>query len=331
MREFIFIILSVAINIAQLFFNMRKPLFFLLVAVCMTQCSPSHKTISNTYNEFPDELVHFVPFKNNPVFAGTGTATWDNQIRERGWILKEDNTYHLWYTGYTNIDSTKYLGYATSPDGFTWTRYKDNPIHSSNWVEDMCVIKSGNTYYMFAEGKGDTAHMLTSTDRVHWTEQGNLDIRLTSGNSISKGPYGTPSVLKENGIWYLFYERDDSGIWLATSKDLKTWTNVQDEPVLKCGPEQYDKFAVAMNQVIKYKGLYYGYYHASAFKDWHEWSTNVAVSNDLIHWTKYVNNPIVDSNKSSGILINDGMRYRLYTMHPEVNVYFPARDSASNR
>jgi 3-hydroxyisobutyrate dehydrogenase-like beta-hydroxyacid dehydrogenase len=37
-----------------------------------------------------------------------------------------------------------------------------------------------------------------------------------------------------------------------------------------------------MNQVIKYKGLYYGYYHASAFKDWHEWSTNIAVSKDLI-------------------------------------------------
>ena len=134
--------------------------------------------------------------------------------------------------------------------------------------------------------------------------------------------------MKENGIWYLFYERDDSGIWLATSKDLKTWTNVQDEPVLKCGPEPYDKFAVAMNQVIKYKGLYYGYYHASAFKDWHEWSTNVAVSKDLIHWKKYANNPIVDSNKSSGILVNDGTRYRLYTMHPEVNVYFPVNDSA---
>jgi hypothetical protein len=283
--------------------------------------------MKSTNNEFPDELVHFVPYKSNPVFAGTGSATWDNQIRERGWILKEDNIYNLWYTGYTNIDSTKYLGYATSPDGFIWTRYKDNPIHSSSWVEDMCVIKSDGTYYMFAEGKGDTAHMLTSTDRIHWTEQGNLDIRLTTGNPIAKGPYGTPAVLKENGIWYLLYERDDSGIWLATSKDLKTWTNVQDEPVLKCGPEPYDKFAVAMNQVIKYKGLYYGYYHASAFKDWHEWSTNVAVSRDLIHWKKYANNPIVDSNKSSGILINDGTRYRLYTMHPEVNVYFPANNS----
>ena len=307
---------------------MQRISFFLLLALFMMQCRAPHKASNSIYNEFPEELVHFVPYKNNPVFAATGGATWDNQIRERGWILREDNTWHLWYTGYTNIDSIKYLGYATSPDGFIWTRYKDNPIYASGWVEDMCVIKSDGTYYMFAEGKGDTAHMLMSTDRIHWTEQGNLNIRRTNGNSISKGPYGTPFVLKENGIWYLFYERDDSGIWLATSKDLKTWTNVQDEPVLNRGPESFDKYAVAMNQVIKYKGFYYGYYHASAFEDWHEWSTNVAVSKDLIHWKKYPNNPIIDNNKSSGILVNDGTQYRLYTMHPEVNVYFPANDSA---
>lgn len=82
-----------------------------------------------------------------------------------------------------------------------------------------------------------------------------------------------------------------------------------------------------MNEVIQYKGLYYGYYHASAFKDWHEWSTNVAVSKDLVHWKKYAKNPIVGNDKSSGILVNDGKGFRLYTMHPEVNVYRSALDS----
>ena len=291
-------------------------------------CGSSNKATTISNKEFPEELIHFVPYKNNPVFAATGTATWDNQIRERGWIRKEGNEWYLWYTGYTNIDSIKFLGYATSHDGITWTRYKDNPIYSSGWIEDVCVVKSGDIYYMFSEGKGDTAHMLTSTDRIHWTEKGNLDIRLTNGSPLSKGPFGTPAVLKEKNIWYLFYERDDKGIWLATSKDLKTWANAQDEPVLKCGPETYDQYAVAMDIVIKYKGLYYGYYHASAFEDWREWSSNVAVSRDLVHWKKYPNNPIVGNDKSSPIIVHDGKRYRLYTMHPEVNLYFPANDTA---
>ncbi len=33
---------------------------------------------------FPPEIVDFIPYKNNPVFRGTGTDTWDKQIRERG-------------------------------------------------------------------------------------------------------------------------------------------------------------------------------------------------------------------------------------------------------
>lgn len=276
-------------------------------------------------HDFPKALVQFYPYKNNPVFSGAGKDRWDNQIRERGYILREKNKWHLWYTGYTDINDKKYLGYATSRDGFEWTRYEKNPLDSLHWVEDMCVVKSGNTYYMFAEGRGDTAHLLTSTDCIHWTEKGNLDIRLTNGKPLEAGPYGTPAVLKENGAWYLFYERNDSAIWLATSKDLKTWTNVQDEPVIDRGPGDYDKYGVAMDQVIKYKGLYYGYYHATAFQDWSVWSTDVAVSKDLIHWKKYPENPIVGDDKSSGILVHDGKQYRLYTMHPEVNVYFPKK------
>ena len=134
----------------------------------------------------------------------------------------------------------------------------------------MNVVKDGTTYYMFAEGLNDVAHLLTSIDRVNWKEQGPLDIRYTNGQPLSKGPYGTPTIWKEGDVWYLFYERNDQAVWLATSKDRKVWTNIQDEPVLAKGPTDYDRYAIAMNQVIKHKGLYYAYYHASAFSDWHE-------------------------------------------------------------
>ncbi|SOD82267.1 hypothetical protein SAMN06269250_2079 [Spirosoma fluviale] len=273
---------------------------------------------------FPAELTTFSASPANPVFTGTGADTWDQKIRERGYILHEKGVYHLWYTGYREgAGQTRSLGYATSPDGLTWTRYKGNPIHTSSWVEDMSVVKSGNTYYMFAEGQNDVAHLLTSTDRIHWEERGPLDIRYTNNQPLRAGPYGTPAVWQEKGIWYLFYERKDAAVWLATSKDLTVWKNVQDEPVLTKGPDEYDRYAIAINQIIRYKGAYYAYYHASAFADWREWSTNVAVSKDLIHWTKYGGNPIVSGNRSSGILVNNGSGFRLYTMHPAVNVFLP--------
>jgi predicted GH43/DUF377 family glycosyl hydrolase len=299
-------------------------LLFSVFLFCAWITSDQKQSGAHADDEFPAELVSFTPYKSNPVFAGTGEDTWDLKIRERGYILHEGDTYHLWYTGYRESgDKTKYLGYATSADGLTWVRSKNNPVFKSDWVEDMMVVKAGETYYMFAEGKDDIAHLLTSTDRINWKEQGPLNIRYTNGQPLSKGPYGTPTAWKEGDLWYLFYERKDQAVWLATSKDLKVWTNVQDEPVLTKGPGDYDRYAVAMNQVIRHKGLYYAYYHASAFADWHEWTTNVAVSKDLIHWKKYSGNPLVGGNKSSGILVNDGQRYRLYTMHPAVNVFLP--------
>jgi len=270
------------------------------------------------------ELVDFVAMKGNPVFAGTGEDTWDQQIRERGYILREDSVYHMWYTGFRDEpDPEMHLGYATSRDGLTWTRYENNPIYDSGWVEDMMVVKSDSTYYMFAEGRDDIAHMMISGDRIHWQEKGPLDIRYANGDPLTKGPYGTPTVWHERGLWYLFYERGDLGIWLATSPDLKVWTNKQDAPVIKIGPEAYDRYAVAVNQIVKHNNLYYAYYHATEFEDWHEWTSCVAFSKDLLHWVKYIGNPIMRENKSSPILVNDGEQYRLYTMHPQVFVHKP--------
>ncbi len=88
------------------------------------------------------------------------------------------------------------------------------------------------------------------------------------------------------------------------------------------GPELYDQFAVAVDQVIEFKGRYYAYYHASEYKDWHEWSSCVAMSKDMVHWKKYAGNPIMRDNKSSPILVFDGSAYRLYTMHPDVCVHY---------
>lgn len=278
-------------------------------------------------DDFPSEMVEFVPYPDNPVFAGTGTNTWDREIRERGFILYEDSIYKMWYTGYNReISEEKFLGYAVSSDGIEWARYEDNPVFNEKWTEDMFVLKHEGAYYMFAEGDRDVAHLMTSADGIKWQEQGNLVITTTAGDAIP-APYGTPSAWVENGKWYLFYERDDAGVWLATSEDRLNWTNVWDEPVLSPGPEDYDKGAIAVDQIVKHKGKYYIYYHATPQPYGgsvpNTWNSNVAMSTDLIHWKKYPYNPIVENNCSSPVLVFDGEKPSLYTMHAAVRRYLP--------
>lgn len=288
-----------------------------------------HKSTEPAQEEFAKEMVEFVPYNNNPLFTGTGSDTWDKSIRERGFIILEDGIYKMWYTGYSGgDDAVKHLGYATSHDGIKWERYEKNPVFDQKWTEDMFVTKQDGKYYMYAEGRNDVAHLLTSDNGIDWIEQGDLTIRTARGDSIP-GPYGTPSVFVEDGKWYLFYERNDEAVWIATSTDHITWKNVRDEPIIGKGPGAYDAGAVAANQVVKHKGKYYIYYHGSSDPNWDKpgsasiWTSNVAVSSDLVNWVKYPRNPIVEGDHSSPILVPDGDKFRLYTMHDKVWLYLP--------
>jgi hypothetical protein len=284
--------------------------------------------------EFPGVLTDFGPASAAALFAGGGPDAWDRDLRERGWIVRDGGTWHLWYTG-SNHDRSplRRLGHATSCDGLNWRRDAANPLVRDRWVEDVCVVRGAGRWFMFAEGQDDIAHLLASRDRQRWDPAGLLDIRGTDGRPISAGPRGTPTVWCERGIWHLFYEGQDDGVWLATSRDLRTFTNVSDEPVLACGPEPYDRHGVAFDQVIRFRGRYYAYYHASPIADRSCWQTCIAMSTDLVHWEKHAGNPILPVDplhpkRSSATLVCDGVRHRLYTTHPDVRVRF-SRDPLS--
>lgn len=287
---------------------------------------------------FPRELTDFEPAPGNPLFTARGEGHWDVKIRERGWILFDQNApagtppWRMWYTGYDGTrEGQKKLGLATSHDGLNWTAHAGNPIYDEVWVEDLMIVKHAGTLFMFAEGKGDQAHLLKSADGINWKRIVVLDVRLTNGTPIEAGPYGTPTAWHENGTWYLFYERRDLGIWLATSSDMKVWTNVSDDPVMVPGPDRFDLDLIAMNQVFKYKGRYYASIHGSKAGS-KLWASGLAVSDDLRRWTKYPGNPLrpVSENKSSGLFIHDGKQFRFYTMHDQVHVHFPAKKQGSN-
>ena len=269
----------------------------------------------------------FEPADGSPAFTGA-EGQWDTKIRERGWILNDESGWKLWYTGYDPATQPPMmsLGLATSSDGVTWKRSSQTPVYNDGWVEDIMVVKHDGTYYMFAEGAADQAQLLTSKDGVQWNRIGTVDIRKTNGEPSPPGPFGTPTAYYEDGVWNLFYERRDAGIWLARSTDLKVWTNVSDEPIILPGPDKYDALMIAMNQIVRVGDQYIAVLHGTGSGEKpRQWCTYLATSNDLIHWTKDPRGPLrpVAENKSSGQLVLDGETWRLYTMHERVVLHLP--------
>ena len=278
---------------------------------------------SASADELPSE---FSAGATAPIFTAQAGA-WDAKIRERGWILQEDGVWKLWYTGYDPDKSpvTMKLGHATSPDGIHWKRSDKNPLVSEYWVEDMMVVRHEGVYYMFSEGFEDQAQLMESADGVTWTRRGTLDVRLMNGQPIPPGPYGTPTAYFEKDCWYLFYERRDEGVWLATSTDMKVWTNVSDTPVISRGPEAFDRQMLAMNQVQKVGDRYVAVLHGTSDeKKPRRWVPYLAESSDLRNWRK-ATSPLrpIEENRSSGMLLQDGDSWRFYTTHDRVDVYFP--------
>ena len=116
---------------------MKIHLSVLLMVLCgLMACKKSEKsnavsnentTETNHLKEtvpFPKELVQFTPIPQNPVFTGTGTNTWDTKIRERGFILKEDGIYHMWYTGFPTVILNRYSVYQTFFKSCILVRYR---------------------------------------------------------------------------------------------------------------------------------------------------------------------------------------------------------------
>lgn len=272
----------------------------------------------------------------HPEILFTGQpGQWDAKIRERGWILREGNQWRMWYTGYDPDAQplTMKLGLATSSDGIHWKRSSQNPLVDTFWVEDMMVVKHEHRYFMFAEGLNDQTQLLSSPDGVQWTRIGTLDVRLTNGQPIPPGPFGTPSAFFEDGVWNLLYERRDLGVWLARSTDMQVWTNVRDQPVLTPGPADFDSRMLALNQIQKINGRYIAVLHGTGDEQKpRRWATYTAESADLLTWTKSSTplRPIAE-NKSSGLLLHDGSRWRFYTTHDRVELHWDTLSPAPEK
>ena len=94
-------------------------------------------------------------YAGNPVMDGL--VAWENDEASPVAVLYDPyaDIWKMWYHGGNN-SGPRQIGYATSPDKITWTKYAGNPIFSGTgigsgtwetWIADAKVIQRGPTDY----------------------------------------------------------------------------------------------------------------------------------------------------------------------------------------
>lgn len=251
--------------------------------------------------------TYWEKFSGNPVLDVGPSGSWEeNGVLAQG-VFFDGTTYQMWYTG-LNSNSIGRLGYATSPDRITWTKYDGNPVLDAgppdSWdqagVGSPSVIFDGTTYHMWYDGVDGNNRRIgyaTSSDGIAWT-------KYAANPILDLGPSGTwddegvhqPSIIFDGTTYHLWYTGDDgsnSRIGYATSPDRVTWTKVAGNPVMDLGaPGNWDEVAVGGPSVISdgtsYQ-MWYGGIDASTTG-----RTGYATSPDGVTWTKFAGNPVMD-------------------------------------
>lgn len=216
----------------------------------------------------------------------------DYYIREIGNILYDPidtgKEYKFFYTGYNNpiiVDSK--IFYAYSSNGKDWTKYAGNPVISDNYYEDPYIVKSGNTYYLYAEDVLAVSKIRRwhSSDCVTWIDDG-----LITGVATA---CASPLAWIEGATWYLLYENMVAGgvINLATSSDGLAWTDEATNPVFTVGDTSWcENPDIAPDEIVKIDATYYLTYHN--WNGHYGVGSGIATSTDLKTWTDSANSPI---------------------------------------
>ncbi len=181
------------------------------------------------------------------VLGPNRASDWEGRIN-RPAVVKRDGSYHMWYTGQSAKRS--WIGYATSPDGRTWTRMSAKPVLSPElrWegVAAMCPhvrwdekTKLYRMWYSAGEQYEPNAiGYATSSDGINWTKyKDNPIFAADRGNPWEQHKVTACQVIPA-GDWHImfyigFRDENRAQIGLARSRDGVTgWQRHPANPIL---------------------------------------------------------------------------------------------------
>jgi len=210
--------------------------------------------------------INWTKYSGNPVFTKGDSTSWEGHWIESPAVLYDNGTYKMWYTG-VPYDWRIRIGYATSPDGITWTKYPNNPVVSLGapgtwddmWVGVPAVIKRDNHFEIWYSAlseadlindRYDTIRIgyATSYDGINWTKYpGNpvLSTLTPPQNPAvdSNGPWA-PDVVFDGTNYRMWYETAADFCYTTAPLGIAEIGNGKIIPQLKISPNPFQISAI---------------------------------------------------------------------------------------
>ena len=188
-------------------------------------------------------------YNGNPVLNLGSQGEWDQNEVLHPSVVYDGNVYHMWYNGCKeNIQQT---GYATSPDGITWTKFTGNPVLTTGingtWDDYilvlMSVIYKDNEFKMWYTA-GDGTDEDVKYFRVGYA---------TSPDGITWHKYGNNPVLNIGapGTWDYFNVAVSSVMYDTTENIYKMWYGGMDSISIRTGYATSNPATEVNNNVSK--------------------------------------------------------------------------------
>ena len=212
----------------------------------------------------------------NPILMPDLTSPWESMNVFNASVIRHKGIFHMHYRA-QGVDYVSRIGYAVSVDGVHWNRLRQPVMvpetkYELKGVEDPRVTEIDGTFYMaycgFAPYSGKGVNYSGSIYPL-WAKSDNL-IKWERLGPMVEGEDNKDHMLfprKFLGRFCAFHRRRPD-VWIAYSKDMKTWPEGEMRKVCASRPDvEWEGKYVGMNGVpIETKDGWLAFYHAADAK-----------------------------------------------------------------
>ncbi|AEI43286.1 hypothetical protein [Paenibacillus mucilaginosus] len=296
---------------------------------------------------------YLTPYKlGEPVLAGSGLpGSFDLNAVDCPFVFRHNGAFYMMYVGFDGKGYQTAL--ATSDNLLDW---KHLAVILARSEEDRWDARNVAGTWMLKENRIDAPPLLKKWKNKYWLvyhaypdygyEEGSAKIGLAwtedenllewhrvpdpiltpeEGADWERGGLYKECLIEHEGRFYLFYnaKNKNKGRWLeqtgvAFSTDLFHWERYEGNPVLKVTPDAWDSGFVSDPCVLQDDAGWIMYYFGFDYRKAQE---GIALSSDLLHWTKHPH-PILRVGEEGSIdsifahkpsvITHDGVLYHFY-------------------